>query len=77
MRRAYEEGWKEGYQKGYKEGFEEGYKKGLLLIADSRYGPLPEWATKKLKQSNIQELTALAQTFFNADTLEEWLNSAD
>ncbi|MDQ5909311.1 MAG: hypothetical protein QG599_1406 [Pseudomonadota bacterium] len=64
-------------EKGKKEGREEGEKLGrqklLAKLIRRRFGALPRWASTRLRQADIQQLEAWADSLFEAKELTDLL----
>jgi flagellar biosynthesis/type III secretory pathway protein FliH len=65
--------FKRGLQQGLEQGLEEGKLKILRLQIEKRFGALPDWAEKRLKDRSASELEELSVRVLNAETLEALL----
>ncbi len=72
----WEEGFKEGVEKGIEKGIEQGIEQGeaavLAKLLNKRFGPLPEWARKKLQHASREQLDNWAEQIFDAESLEQF-----
>jgi hypothetical protein len=71
--REFKRGLKEGKQQGLEEGELSGELKVLRRQIEKRFGPLPDWAEKRLAARSASELEELSVRVLDAETLEELL----
>ncbi|MFL6465574.1 MAG: DUF4351 domain-containing protein [Bryobacteraceae bacterium] len=71
--RGRQEGLQEGLQEGRQEGRQEGERMLLRRQMEKRFGPVPEWASRRLAQLSEHDLGELSLRLFEAQTLEELL----
>ena len=71
------QGLAEGIEQGIEQGIEKGHLEGkvnsLLVVAQARFGPLPEWAKDRIAQANEAELDRWLKNIFNDESLENLL----
>ncbi|NGZ05166.1 MAG: DUF4351 domain-containing protein [Magnetococcales bacterium] len=70
MKRLQDERWL-GQREGRQEGRQEGEISILIRQLQHRFGPVPEWATEKIKQANSSTLELWSLNYMDARTLEE------
>ena len=64
--------WTEQWKReGLEEGRQEGERKLLQRQLAHRFGDLPEWATARLAQADLEALEGWAERVLDAGTLEE------
>ena len=68
-----DEGMQAGRQAGLQEGRQEGQLGLLVRLIESKFGPLPSWAAKKLSERASQDLEQIGIHLFEAKTLEDLL----
>ena len=72
-----EKGLKQGEEKGLKRGEEKGGKQGgmtlLRLQLEKKFGPLPDWAVRKLEAADRATLESWGLRLLEAGSLEEVL----
>jgi len=77
FKRGLEEGKQQGLEEGKQQGLEEGELSGELKVLrrliEKRFGPLPDWAEKRLAARSASELEELSVRVLDAETLEELL----
>jgi hypothetical protein len=67
--KGFEEGMQQGMQQGVQQGVQQG-KHGLLeRILVSRFGPLPDWAKRKLDSASPEQLEQWADCVLKAESL--------
>jgi hypothetical protein len=82
MQEGLEKGREEGLEKGLEKGLEEGLQKGreegwkggetalFIRMLESKFGPLPPWATDKIAQADAESIECWAANLLKAETLE-------
>ena len=75
FKRGLEEGKQLGLEEGKQQGREEGELKVLRRQIEKRFGPLPDWAEKRLASRSASELEELSIRVLDAETLEELLKN--
>jgi hypothetical protein len=71
LQRGLEQGLEQGLQRGHREGRQEGARAVLQRILIHRFGPLPDWATARLTEAELNELELWSEAALNAASLEE------
>jgi hypothetical protein len=67
--------WKEeGIEQGRQEGMQKGQAKLLKTMLEARFGPLPDWALARLKESSSAEVERWCLRILNQPSLQEVLN---
>ncbi|MDJ0837707.1 MAG: hypothetical protein QNK37_14420 [Acidobacteriota bacterium] len=69
------EGWKEGRLEGRLEGKLEGKRDLFLLLANQRFGTLPDWASTRVNKADPKELDQWSKLLLTDKPLEEILAS--
>lgn len=67
----------EGLQKGLQQGLQQGQASLLGRQLSVRFGPLPEWAVKRLEQATPEQINHWAEAIFDTLSLEELLGQSD
>ena len=62
---------RKGIDQGRQEGLQEGERQILRLLLEKRFGPLPDWAGKRLEECTAREAEALALRLLDSGSLEE------
>ena len=70
-REGAEEGRKEGRQEGLREGHRKGESSLLKRLLIVRFGPLPEWAERRMAEASEDLLEHWAERILYAATIEE------
>ena len=74
LRKAHQQGRQEGLHEGLREGLVEGVQEGrhalLTALLTHRFGPLPAWATQRLREAQPDTLSAWAIATLEAPSLE-------
>ena len=65
-----QEGRQEGLQKGRQEGRQEGERLLLERLLTRRFGPLPEWTSRKLEEATLAQLEKWGDAILDAPSLE-------
>ena len=68
-----QQGLEEGKQQGREEGELFGELKVLRRLIEKRFGPLPDWAEKRLAARSASELEELSVRVLDAETFQELL----
>lgn len=69
-----EEGLEEGLEKGLEKGRLQGQRETLRQLSAVKFGPLPEWAARRLETADAAALARWTQRLFIADSLESLLS---
>ncbi len=75
-RLAKAEGIEQGLLQGRQDGRVEGKAQILIRLLNRRFGPLPDWAERKIEAANEQELEMWTDTLLSATSIEEVLLSS-
>ena len=75
LRRARSEGRQEGRQEGREEGRAAGERALLTRLLTHRFGPLPEWASRRLALADTAQLDAWALALLDAASLDDVLGA--
>lgn len=74
MRQGLEQGLQQGIERGLQQGQQQGKTQLLQGLLEARFGPLPDWALVRLKESNTAEVERWSLRTLNQSSLQEVLN---
>ncbi|QLF94072.1 Rpn family recombination-promoting nuclease/putative transposase [Pseudomonas sp. ABC1] len=59
------------------EGMEKGQAVLLQHLLNKRFGPLPEWAVRRVEEANVEQIGVWAEAIFDAQSLDELLGAGE
>lgn len=72
------ETWSERWlQEGMEKGLEKGQAVLLQHLLNKRFGPLPEWAVRRVEEANVEQIGVWAEAIFDAQSLDELLGAGE
>jgi predicted transposase/invertase (TIGR01784 family) len=71
LHKGHLKGLQEGLQEGHRKGLQEGSTKILLLLLETRFGPLPHWVPETLNDADEPTLNQWTLRVIKANTLED------
>ncbi len=71
MEKGMQQGLQQGLQQGVQQGVQQGQSRALSRQLVTRFGPLPDWAQRKLVNATAEDLDAWIDAVLDAESIED------